>query len=135
MDSVIEAELRDRRDRGRYQRHHSLAYRRRATSDRTSPSPVRNRDDLPSEDSAVLRRLYHVEPLLVTNALNALISLPNVRCEDESVLRLALDWRRDGMDFADALHLASSRAASRFATFDLHTIKSAAKTGLSVSEP
>jgi predicted nucleic acid-binding protein len=83
----------------------------------------------------VLRRLYHLEPLLVTNALNALISLPNVRCEDESVLRLALDWRRDGMDFADALHLASSRTASRFATFDLRMIRTAARTGLSVSKP
>jgi predicted nucleic-acid-binding protein len=83
----------------------------------------------------VLRRLYHLEPLPVTNALNGLISLPNVRCEDEPVLRLALNWKSDGMDFTDALHLASSRAASRFATFDLRMIKTAVKTGLSVSEP
>jgi predicted nucleic-acid-binding protein len=83
----------------------------------------------------VLRRLYGFDPLLVTKALDGLISLPNVRCEDEAAVRQALDWMRDGMDFANALHLASSRTVSRFATFDLRMIKTAAKAGLAVSEP
>jgi predicted nucleic-acid-binding protein len=83
----------------------------------------------------VLRRLYGFDPLLVTKALDGLISLPNVRCEDEAAVRQALDWMRDGMDFANALHLASSRTVSRFTTFDLRMIKTAAKAGLAVSEP
>jgi hypothetical protein len=39
------------------------------------------------------------------------------------------------MDFADALHLASSRTASRFATLDRHMIQTAAKTGPVVGKP
>jgi len=89
----------------------------------------------------VLRRLYRLDPLPVTKALDGLVSLPNVRCEDEAAVRQALDWKREGMDFADALHLASSRTTSRFATFDLSMIKSwrmiktAVKSDLAVSEP
>ncbi len=83
----------------------------------------------------VLRRLYQLGPLQVANALGRLIALPNVQCEDEPAIRKALDLRRDGMDFADALHLASSRMASRFATFDQRMIKAAAKMGPAVSTP
>ena len=89
----------------------------------------------------VLRRLYRLDPLPVTKALDGLVSLANVRCEDEAAVRQALDWKREGMDFADALHLASSRTTSRFATFDLSMIKSwrmiktAVKSDLAVSEP
>lgn len=83
----------------------------------------------------VLRRLYRLERLAINRALQDLLSLPNVRCEDEPLLRQALAWNRDGMDFADAVHLASSRTASRFATFDLRMIKSARTTGLAVSKP
>jgi predicted nucleic-acid-binding protein len=83
----------------------------------------------------VLRRLYRLDPLPVLRALSGLVSLPNVRCEDEPAVRQALEWKGDGMDFADALHLASSRTAARFATFDRDMIRTAAKTGLVVSEP
>jgi predicted nucleic-acid-binding protein len=87
------------------------------------------------ESEWVLRRLYRLERLAINRALDDLLSLPSVRCEDEPLLRQALAWNRDGMDFADAIHLASSRTASRFATFDLRMIKSARTTGLAVSEP
>jgi predicted nucleic-acid-binding protein len=83
----------------------------------------------------VLRRIYRLGPLQVAKALGSLISLPNVQCEDEATVRRALDLKRDGMDFADALHLASSALTSRFATFDQRTIKTAAKMGLAVSAP
>lgn len=83
----------------------------------------------------VLRRLYRLERLAVNQALEALLSLPNVQCEDEPLLRQALAWNRDGIDFADALHLASGRTAERFATFDPAMIKTATATGLAVSEP
>jgi predicted nucleic-acid-binding protein len=83
----------------------------------------------------VLRRLYRLERAAVNQALAALLSLPNIRCEDEPLLRQALAWNHDGMDFADALHLASSRTAARFATFDLAMIAAAQAMGLAVSEP
>jgi predicted nucleic-acid-binding protein len=82
----------------------------------------------------VLRRLYRTECTAISRALDALISLPNVRCEDESVVRQALEWARAGWDFADALHVAASPAAERFATFDRALIKIAAMSGTSVVE-
>jgi predicted nucleic acid-binding protein len=85
----------------------------------------------------VLRRLYRLDRAAVVRALAALIALPRVRCEDEAAIMQALSWCSDGLDFADALHLASSRAVTRFATFDLALIKGAAanNAGPAVSEP
>jgi predicted nucleic-acid-binding protein len=85
----------------------------------------------------VLRRLYRLQRGAVVRGLEALISLPNVRCEDESAVSQALAWGRTGMDFADALHLAASRAAERFATFDRALIKVAvsAASEVPVVEP
>ena len=87
------------------------------------------------ETEWVLRRLYRLDRNAVNQALDALLSLPNVWCEDEPLLRQALAWNRIGMDFADALHLASSRTAIRFATFDLAMIQATTTTGMTVSEP
>jgi predicted nucleic-acid-binding protein len=85
----------------------------------------------------VLRRLYRLERARVISALTALVALPGVRCEDEPAIIQALAWSRNGLDFADALHVASSRTASRFATFDQGLIRQAASTasGLTVSQP
>lgn len=83
----------------------------------------------------VLRRLYRLDRPAINKALDGLLSLPNVRCEDEPLLRQALAWNRDGMDFADALHVASCRTSVRFATFDLALIKQATGAGIAVSEP
>jgi adenine deaminase len=58
-----------------------------------------------------------------------------VRCEDEPLVGQALEWNRAALDFADALHLASSRAAERFGTFDLALIKPATAAELAVYEP
>jgi len=89
------------------------------------------------ESEWVLRRLYRLDRSAIVRALDALISLPNVRCEDEPVVRQALAWSREGLDFADALHLAASRAAERFATFDRALIKTAGSSasGVVVFEP
>ena len=71
------------------------------------------------ETEWVLRRLYGVERERVTAALRDLIALENLHVEGEQVARLALDWTDQGVDFADALHLASSLEVGRFATFDV----------------
>jgi len=85
----------------------------------------------------VLRRLYRVDHAAIVDALDALISLPNVRCEDDPIVRQALAWGRAGLDFADALHLAASHAVERFATFDRALVKAAAAAapGVSVFQP
>jgi predicted nucleic-acid-binding protein len=83
----------------------------------------------------VLRYTYRLKGAAIAQAIESLLSLPNIHCEAESEIRQALAWHREGMDFADALHLSSSHRATRFVTFDRAMIKSAEKLGLPVSEP
>ncbi len=70
------------------------------------------------ECEGVLRSLYVLPPRQIAQALTSLIALPQVRCEDNDSVAAALDLMRQGFDFADALHLASSGVAERFASFD-----------------
>jgi predicted nucleic acid-binding protein len=81
------------------------------------------------ESEWVLRKLYKIGRSETLTALAGLMSLPNVRCEDEPSLTAALAWARQGPDFADALHLASARGADRFATFDEDFVKRAVELG------
>jgi len=70
------------------------------------------------ETEWVLRSLYRLAPEAIAGALQAFAGLPNVVLEDELSVAKALDWFKAGLDFADALHLASAGKATRFATFD-----------------
>lgn len=70
------------------------------------------------ETEWVLRSLYAFPPHRVAQALRGLAGLQTVFVEDELKVAKALDWLEGGLDFADALHLASSERAVRFATFD-----------------
>ena len=79
------------------------------------------------ESEWVLRRLYRFGSGRIADAFVNLIALPDVVCEDALAVADALQWMRGGMDFADALHLASARPAGRFATFDDKLVKRAAK--------
>jgi predicted nucleic-acid-binding protein len=66
----------------------------------------------------VLRTTYRFDRAAVTAALTKLLGLPGLEIEDRSIVVRALDWCRQGLDFADALHLATSAQAEVFATFD-----------------
>src|SRR3954452_13283927 len=81
------------------------------------------------ETEWVLRRLYGFERPDLLSALRHIVELANVTCEDEPQVWQALDWAAEGMDFADAMHLASSRSARRFATFDRALINAAKTAG------
>ena len=70
------------------------------------------------ETEWVLRRLYRLDGNVVVNAFRKLSGLANVEIEHPPVIVQALQWCEQGMDFADALHLASSQRANKFATFD-----------------
>ena len=76
------------------------------------------------ETEWVLRRLYRLDRIVVVNAFRKLSGLANVEIEQPPMIFQALQWREEGMDFADALHLASSQRASKFATFDERLKKS-----------
>lgn len=79
------------------------------------------------ESEWVLRFSYELPPKVILQALRNIVGLPNVMVEQQSEIAEALDGFEQGLDFADALHLASSRRAGRFATFDKKLIKRAEK--------
>ena len=66
----------------------------------------------------VLRFTYKYDRASVNRALTTLVGQENALIEDAVAVELAVAWHADGMDFADALHLASNRQASEFVTFD-----------------
>ncbi len=79
------------------------------------------------ETEWVLRDSYSFDRNRIRSDLRALLGRPTTHAEDEEAVSDALDWYAAGMDFADALHLASSRAADQFATFDRKFAAKAAK--------
>jgi predicted nucleic-acid-binding protein len=77
------------------------------------------------ETAWVLRGAYGLARADVVMALRKLLGLDGVLAEDAPAVERALDWHERGVDFADALHLASSGQVERFATFDRALIRSA----------
>lgn len=61
---------------------------------------------------------YHLVRETVYERLIHVLGLPSIETEDATNVAQALAWYVKGMDFADALHLASSSELSGFATFD-----------------
>lgn len=70
------------------------------------------------ETEWVLRSGYQFSSPEIAAALRGLGGLPGVTLEEPAEVAQALDWMGEGMDFADALHLASSGHCSTFLTFD-----------------
>ena len=66
----------------------------------------------------VLRHAYQLKPEVIQHGFLKLLGLPQVRVTEPNVVQEALECFRHGIDFADALHIAGSRAAEGFATFD-----------------
>lgn len=75
----------------------------------------------------VLRFSYELDREKVREALRRIIGLRQLHVEDRLTVVRALEWYGDGMDFADALHLAASAATESFATFDRKLASIAAK--------
>jgi predicted nucleic acid-binding protein len=53
-----------------------------------------------------------------------------VRVEDPAAVSRALVWTSSGLDFPDALHLASKSEGARFASFDEKLVKRAKGLGV-----
>ena len=71
------------------------------------------------ETEWVLRFSYHFSVERIIFALSNLLALDNVSIENKTAIISALQWHQQGMDFADALHLAGCfNKAETFATFD-----------------
>jgi hypothetical protein len=65
----------------------------------------------------------------ILSALRKFAVLFAVAVEDPAILAHALDWGRQGMDFADASNLAGSPECEAFASFDRRLARAAAKAG------
>jgi predicted nucleic-acid-binding protein len=66
----------------------------------------------------VLRYVADQPESKVMECLEHLIALPGITVEDRDEIEAALSHCRNGIDFADALHLAASSACSELLTFD-----------------
>jgi predicted nucleic-acid-binding protein len=65
----------------------------------------------------------------IVRGLNLLLGLPNFKPQQADALRQALQGFAQGLDFADALHLALSHASQELATFDKTFARKAGKLG------
>jgi len=81
------------------------------------------------ETEWVLRHGYVIAREVISQAFQSLLGLANVEPENSQAVTQALAWYEGGIDFADALHLASTAKADRFATFDRDFAKKALKLG------
>jgi len=75
------------------------------------------------ETEWVLRYSYELPADAIARAYLGLLGVPTVTVEDVSTVHRAIRMLGEGIDFADALHLASSAGAERFVTFDARLVK------------
>lgn len=86
-------------------------------------------DTVMLETEWVLRYAYDFSRTDINQALLHLCGLPQVNLAHPQQIAKALTWHQNGLDFADALHLASSNNQDSFATFDQPFIKASARLG------
>jgi predicted nucleic-acid-binding protein len=70
---------------------------------------------------------YNLPRSAVVERLRHICGLPTITVEDASAVAQAITWYEQDMDFADALHLASSTSCSGFATMDRRMTTKATK--------
>lgn len=66
----------------------------------------------------VMRGFYELPAEGFCEAVEHLLGMPHVTVERWEAVKDAADLHRRGLDFADALHWASSRSCKRLETFD-----------------
>ena len=73
----------------------------------------------------VLRSAYRFDRAQIEAAFRRFLGLPRVAPDCPAVVAQALDAYGAGLDFADALHLASTPDADSFFTFDRRLVRAA----------
>jgi predicted nucleic-acid-binding protein len=81
------------------------------------------------ETEWVLRAIYRLEARFLAKALRDFVGLEHVSSEEPARIRQALDWMEEGLDFADALHLAGAQGCEALVTFDKALIRKATRLG------
>ena len=77
------------------------------------------------ETEWVLRFAYKFKPVEICTAFRNIFGLPNVQISNGTLMAQVLQWHENGLDFADALHLAQSQNCSALYTFDGKFVKRA----------
>ena len=75
------------------------------------------------ETEWVLRYAYKFKQADICQAFRNLFGLPNVHLSNNTLIAQVLQWHENGLDFADAFHLAQSQHCAEFYTFDDKFIK------------
>ena len=65
-----------------------------------------------------MRFAYKFSPSEIDQAFTKLFGLPNVYLANANAIAQVLEWHQQGLDFADAFHLAQSQHCSELYTFD-----------------
>jgi predicted nucleic-acid-binding protein len=78
----------------------------------------------------VLRGAYKLPREAVIRAFEGLMAIRQVHLEQEELVRRVLEWHRQGVDFADALHLARSEGCEALLSFDRSLVRQAADRSL-----
>jgi predicted nucleic-acid-binding protein len=78
----------------------------------------------------VLRSVYELSSTTIATVIEGLLSAADVLVEDATAISRAVAWFKDGLDLADALHLASSSHVGAFITFDAAMRRRAAAMGV-----
>ncbi len=79
----------------------------------------------------VMRGFYEFSRKDIQRVFESLCGLENIQIEDRGVVLAALSTYQQGLDFADALHLARSNFCKTFLSFDQRLMKRAKAAGLS----
>ncbi|MER3475597.1 MAG: PIN domain nuclease, partial [Leptolyngbya sp. ERB_1_2] len=88
------------------------------------------------ETEWVLRFTYRFTTSEICEALRNLLGLPNVQFTNASLVAQVIQWHEQGLDFADAFHLAQSQHCSAIYTFDSKFVtRSQGLTGCTVQQP
>ena len=81
------------------------------------------------ETEWVLRSVYRFASADIVTAMRDFAGLPMVSLENPALVAQALDWSGEGLDFADALHLAAAGQCEAFVTFDIAFARAAKRAG------
>ncbi|MBM3513298.1 MAG: type II toxin-antitoxin system VapC family toxin [Alphaproteobacteria bacterium] len=84
----------------------------------------------------VLRSVYSFELGEIVSALRTLGGHPLISIEHSDRVWRALEWAEQGLDFADALHLAGAEQCAGFISFDRSLVRKAkGLTSIAVTAP
>jgi predicted nucleic-acid-binding protein len=82
------------------------------------------------ETEWVLRHAYGLTATSIGRVFARLLSVASVEVEDRAAVLRALAWHGEGMDLADALHLAIADGAAQFVSFDRDLAKVSKRIGV-----